>query len=104
MLRLVHATVRRRPGRPPRRRGMGKRPPGRPPKGLGMVRRRPERSPRSSVKRSPGSSMVGPWKVAHQEWRKANVGTTRALLEGTRADLRGWEWRYVLVFLAAAAG
>jgi hypothetical protein len=77
---------------------MGKRPPGRPPKGLGMVRRRPERSPRSSVKRSPGSSMVGPWKVAHQEWREANVGTTRALLEGTRADLRGWEWRYVLSF------
>jgi tRNA A-37 threonylcarbamoyl transferase component Bud32 len=33
--------------------------------------------------------------VAHQEWREANVGTTLALLEGTRADLRGWEWRYV---------
>jgi hypothetical protein len=31
--------------------------------------------------------------VAHQEWREANVGTTLALLEGTRADLRGWEWR-----------
>jgi Protein kinase domain/WD domain, G-beta repeat len=33
--------------------------------------------------------------VAHQEWREANVGTTLALLEATRADLRGWEWRYV---------
>ena len=33
--------------------------------------------------------------VAHQEWRESNVGTTLALLEGTRADLRGWEWRYV---------
>ncbi len=33
--------------------------------------------------------------VAHQEWREANVGTTLALLESTRADLRGWEWRYV---------
>jgi hypothetical protein len=33
--------------------------------------------------------------VAHQEWREANIGTTLAVLEGTRADLRGWEWRYV---------
>jgi WD40 repeat protein len=33
--------------------------------------------------------------VAHQEWREENVGTTVTLLEGTRADLRGWEWRYV---------
>jgi hypothetical protein len=33
--------------------------------------------------------------VAHQEWRENNVPATLALLEGTRADLRGWEWRYV---------
>jgi len=33
--------------------------------------------------------------VAHQEWRDNNVGATVALLEGTRPDLRGWEWRYV---------
>jgi hypothetical protein len=33
--------------------------------------------------------------VAHQEWRDANVGATVALLDSTRADIRGWEWRYV---------
>ena len=33
--------------------------------------------------------------VAHQEWREDNVAAARALLDSTRADLRGWEWRYV---------
>jgi tRNA A-37 threonylcarbamoyl transferase component Bud32 len=33
--------------------------------------------------------------VAHQEWRENNVGSTVALLASTRAELRGWEWRYV---------
>ena len=33
--------------------------------------------------------------VAHQEWRDNNVPATLALLDSTRADLRGWEWRYV---------
>ena len=33
--------------------------------------------------------------VAHQEWREANVAAALALLDSTRADLRGWEWRYV---------
>ena len=33
--------------------------------------------------------------VAHQEWRENNVAATLALLDSTRADLRGWEWRYV---------
>ena len=33
--------------------------------------------------------------VAHQEWREANVAAALALLDGTRPDLRGWEWRYV---------
>jgi WD40 repeat protein len=33
--------------------------------------------------------------VAHQEWRDNNVAAARALLDGTRADLRGWEWKYV---------
>jgi tRNA A-37 threonylcarbamoyl transferase component Bud32 len=33
--------------------------------------------------------------VAHQEWRENNVAATLALLEGTRPDLRGWEWHYV---------
>ena len=33
--------------------------------------------------------------VAHQEWRENNVPATVALLDSTRADLRGWEWRYV---------
>jgi WD40 repeat protein/serine/threonine protein kinase len=33
--------------------------------------------------------------VAHQEWRDNNVRACLALLDGTRADLRGWEWRYV---------
>jgi len=30
--------------------------------------------------------------VAHQEWRQGNAGATVALLDSTRADLRGWEW------------
>src|SRR5262245_66287423 len=33
--------------------------------------------------------------VAHQEWRDNNVAATVALLDGTPAELRGWEWRYV---------
>jgi hypothetical protein len=33
--------------------------------------------------------------AAHQEWRDNNVPATLDLLENTRADLRGWEWRYV---------
>src|SRR5262249_32557226 len=33
--------------------------------------------------------------VAHQEWRENNVPGTLALLNSTRPDLRGWEWRYV---------
>ncbi len=33
--------------------------------------------------------------MAHQEWRENNVAATVALLDSTRADLRGWEWRYV---------
>ena len=33
--------------------------------------------------------------MAHQEWRDNNVAATLALLEGTRPDLRGWEWHYV---------
>jgi WD40 repeat protein/serine/threonine protein kinase len=33
--------------------------------------------------------------VAHQEWRDNNVPACLALINGTRADLRGWEWRYL---------
>ena len=33
--------------------------------------------------------------VAHQEWRENNVSATVALLDSTRADLRGWEWHYI---------
>ncbi len=33
--------------------------------------------------------------VAHQEWRVNNIAATLTLLDGTRPDLRGWEWRYV---------
>src|SRR5262249_39370461 len=33
--------------------------------------------------------------VAHQDWRENHVAATVALLDSTRADLRGWEWRYV---------
>jgi hypothetical protein len=33
--------------------------------------------------------------VAYQEWREDNIPATVALLNGTRLDLRGWEWRYV---------
>jgi WD40 repeat protein len=33
--------------------------------------------------------------LAYQEWREDNVPSAVALLESTRPDLRGWEWRYV---------
>ncbi|HJZ54385.1 MAG TPA: serine/threonine-protein kinase, partial [Gemmataceae bacterium] len=33
--------------------------------------------------------------LARQEWRDGNVPATLALLDGTREDLRGWEWHYV---------
>ena len=33
--------------------------------------------------------------VAYQEWRDNNAIGSLALLDTTRADLRGWEWRYV---------
>jgi tRNA A-37 threonylcarbamoyl transferase component Bud32 len=33
--------------------------------------------------------------VAHREWHEDNVPAALALLERTRVDLRGWEWRYV---------
>ena len=33
--------------------------------------------------------------MAHQEWRENNVAAALALLDSTRPDLRGWEWRYV---------
>jgi hypothetical protein len=33
--------------------------------------------------------------VAHEECRQGNVAAAMVLLDGTRADLRGWEWRYV---------
>jgi WD40 repeat protein len=33
--------------------------------------------------------------VAYQEWRESNVPAAVDLLQGTRSDLRGWEWRYV---------
>ena len=33
--------------------------------------------------------------VAYQEWRENNSKHTLDLLGGTRADLRGWEWRYL---------
>ena len=33
--------------------------------------------------------------VAYQEWRENNLAASVAMIDGTRADLRGWEWRYV---------
>ncbi len=33
--------------------------------------------------------------VAYQEWRDNNIAGARALLEGTKPELRGWEWDYV---------
>jgi dipeptidyl aminopeptidase/acylaminoacyl peptidase len=33
--------------------------------------------------------------VAHQEWRDNNPTASLALLNSTRADLRGWEWNRV---------
>ena len=37
----------------------------------------------------------GTMRVAHQEWRDGNVAATLALLDGTDAKLRDWEWRYL---------
>jgi WD40 repeat protein/tRNA A-37 threonylcarbamoyl transferase component Bud32 len=33
--------------------------------------------------------------VAYQEWRENKVGATLALLDRSRPDFRGWEWRYL---------
>jgi hypothetical protein len=33
--------------------------------------------------------------VAYEQWRDNNVAATVSLLNGTRRDLRDWEWRYV---------
>jgi hypothetical protein len=33
--------------------------------------------------------------LAHQEWRDNDVAAALVLLERTRPDLRGWEWRYL---------
>ena len=33
--------------------------------------------------------------VAYEQWRDNNIAAARTLLDGTRSDLRGWEWRYV---------
>ena len=55
----------------------------------------PGRGRTGSGRSSSGSSTGGPSQVAHQEWRENNVAATVALLDSTRADLRGWEWRYV---------
>src|SRR5262249_27993799 len=33
--------------------------------------------------------------VAHQEWRENNVPAALAVLDSTRADFRGWGWRYL---------
>jgi len=33
--------------------------------------------------------------IAYQAWRDNDIATARILLEGTRKDLRGWEWDYV---------
>lgn len=33
--------------------------------------------------------------AAYEEWRDDNVVGALSLLEGTRPELRGWEWRYV---------
>ena len=51
----------------------------------------PESNGRGSKRFSYGRTV----QVAYQEWREGNVSASRALLESTRADLRGWEWRYV---------
>jgi WD40 repeat protein/serine/threonine protein kinase len=33
--------------------------------------------------------------VAHEEWRDNNIAAALALLHSTRAEFRGWEWRYL---------
>lgn len=33
--------------------------------------------------------------IAYQSWLENNVPAARALLEGARKDLRGWEWKFV---------
>ena len=67
-----------------------------------MARRRPGPPPRRPGTRSPAAreKLAGveygrTMEVAHQEWRENNVAATLALLESTRPELRGWEWRYL---------
>ena len=33
--------------------------------------------------------------VAHQEWREGNIAKARALMAGTKPELRGWEYHYL---------
>ena len=33
--------------------------------------------------------------VTYEQWRDNNIVAARTLLDGTRKDLRGWEWHYV---------
>ena len=33
--------------------------------------------------------------VAYQQWRENDMTAALGLLNGTRPDLRGWEWHYV---------
>jgi hypothetical protein len=37
----------------------------------------------------------GAMRVAHQEWRDGNLVAMRALLDGTDAKLRNWEWHFL---------
>ena len=53
------------------------------------------REPSGSGRSSSGVEYGRTMQVAHQEWRENNVAATLALLDSTRPDLRGWEWRYV---------
>ena len=48
-----------------------------------------------AAERDSSDSSTRTMQVAHQDWREANVAASLALLDGTRPNLRGWEWQYV---------
>lgn len=61
-------------------------------RGVAVVARGEAERQRENFERSEYGRTV---EVAQQEWRDHNVPASLALLDGTRKDLRGWEWRYV---------
>ena len=90
-------TARARHGLPPRavRRRTPKPWHGQPRSGLATAKREARAEAERQTEKVERFDYGRTMQVAHQEWRANNVSATLALLDSTRPDLRGWEWRYV---------